>query len=126
MQVVQQPAAVELFTEIDQLKARLAEAEKRERELNDKIAARPAPAVKQEEPAESRMSPARSVIPASSQRSGASLSLLVSLPPFPQNLPFAWGGRRSSYAPISAWESRVYCGRLLEMHQLRAPADLTF
>ena len=78
MQVVQQPAAVELFTEIDQLKARLAEAEKRERELNDKLAARPVPAVKQEEPADSRLSPARPAVPASSQRSGASLSLLVS------------------------------------------------
>ena len=33
----QQPAAVELFSEIDQLKARLAEAEQRERELPNGI-----------------------------------------------------------------------------------------
>ena len=108
MQVVQQPAAVELFTEIDQLKARLAEAEKRERELNDKLAARPVPAVKQEEPADSRLSPARPAVPASSQRSGASLSLLVSRLPFLRTLP---RHRAQDLRSINAWESRDYCGR---------------
>ncbi|VDC00334.1 unnamed protein product [Peniophora sp. CBMAI 1063] len=115
VQVVQQPAAVELFSEIDQLKARLAEAEKREQELNDKLAARPAPAVKQEEPAESRLSPLRPAVPASSPRLGASLSLLVLLCALPSIFAVSGGAPGADMLSTSGFPFAAQAGHGLDV-----------